>query len=498
MSVSDRQAPVGPELVVSGISGLDRILHGGFLRGNVILVEGAPGTGKSTLGLEFLYRGARDFGEPGLLVLFDVAPDRVARAAGSFGWDLRALERERRLKIVFTTRRTFEQELQDGDSLLIEEAREIGARRIVVDGLGAGAVRAVDRVRERFHSHAAGLQREGLTAMFALDVPAGARAHLAALPAAEFVADTIVLLRLEPDGRKVTRSLEVAKSRGQAVELGRHSMLIGAGGIEVYPVVLPQRRAFAGYDPAVRLTTGVPGLDELVNGGLYRASATLVLGPAGTGKSLLGLQFLAEGGARGEHGLLISLEEPASQVIAGAATVGIDLRSHLERGTVRVWSPTPEEIEPARHLYRLEEHVAEVQPLRVVIDSLSAYGAIAQGLVLRDLLHSILTLLKASYVTTIGIMEDHARQLPPSSLFDNMLRLDLVDAVDAIRLVLRVVKLRANPSARGARECEIAPGVGLRVLPGSVPGGTPSPHAGAPGAVSHTRDRLAPPADGGA
>jgi circadian clock protein KaiC len=121
--------------VRTGIAGLDDILGGGLLRGSVVLVEGTAGTGKTTLGMEFIYRGATEFDEPGLIVLFEVSPDKLVRDAALFGWDLPELERQGRLKIVFTTRQVFQQEIQQADSLLLEEAAAIRARRIFVDGL---------------------------------------------------------------------------------------------------------------------------------------------------------------------------------------------------------------------------------------------------------------------------------------------------------------------------------------------------------------------------
>src|SRR5687768_13509551 len=124
------------DLVKTGIEGLDDILSGGLMRGSVVLVEGTAGTGKTTLGVEFVYRGATAFDEPGLIVLFEVSPDKLERDAAGFGWDLPALEREGRLRIVFTTRAVFRQELEQADSLLLEEAAKMGARRIFVDGVG--------------------------------------------------------------------------------------------------------------------------------------------------------------------------------------------------------------------------------------------------------------------------------------------------------------------------------------------------------------------------
>src|SRR5437879_5217874 len=178
-----------PRQVKTGIKGLDEVLFGGIPRGNITLVAGAAGTGKTTLGVEFVYRGARQFSEPGVIVLFEVAPDKLMRDAALFGWDLRELERDGRLKLVFTTRQLFQQELQRADSPLLAEAAEIGARRIFVDGLVRLPEPNGGDPREAFHFLAEGLHRENLTAMLALESTfvdtAAARAP------DEFVRDTV-------------------------------------------------------------------------------------------------------------------------------------------------------------------------------------------------------------------------------------------------------------------------------------------------------------------
>src|SRR5205823_11603432 len=195
-----------PDLQKTGIKGLDEVLFGGVPRRNIILVAGTAGTGKTTLGVEFVYRGAREFNEPGVIVLFEVAPDKLIRDAAFFGWDLRELERDGRLKLVFTTRQLFQQELRRADSPLVAEAAEIGARRIFVDGLVRLPEPNGGDPRETFHFLARGLHRENLPALLPLEPllsdPAAARAPRVV------VAGTIALLSIEPVHHAVLRSLE--------------------------------------------------------------------------------------------------------------------------------------------------------------------------------------------------------------------------------------------------------------------------------------------------
>src|ERR1700692_3488601 len=115
------------ELVRTGISGLDAILMGGIPRTNVILVEGTTGSGKTLLGVEFIYRGITQFNEPGIIVVFEVSPDKLIRDAARLGWDLAALQEQKKLQIVFTSPQVLDQELRSADSLLLETAAEIGA-----------------------------------------------------------------------------------------------------------------------------------------------------------------------------------------------------------------------------------------------------------------------------------------------------------------------------------------------------------------------------------
>jgi circadian clock protein KaiC len=476
------------DLVKIGIEGLDDVLSGGLLRGSIVLVEGSAGTGKTTLGMEFIYRGATEFNEPGLIVLFEVSPDKLIRDAALFGWDFAELERQRRLKIVFTTRQVFQQEIQQADSLLLDEAAGIGAQRIFVDGLVRRTTGGNDsrNVPEMFNLLAEGLQRERLTAMLGVEVAATDEAQLGALVPEEFIADTIIRLRLEPRERAVQRSLEIVKARGQDYRLGRHSVAIIDGkGIEIYRRVQAPRELHreeaAAFDPSTRIATGVPGLDELMSGGLFLGSTTLVVGITGSGKSVMALQYVAEGARRNERSVMLTLDEPPAQVLRNAASIGIDLKPAIDKGLVRLVYDRPQEIEIDRHFLQIENLVKDFRPRRAVIDSLSTYGSSLgpTGRSFRDFFHAVVALMKEHQVTTLYNHENPellgmSSVMGPygvSSLVDNVMLLNWVELADTFRQALTIAKMRANAFDRTTHECEIVNGTGMRVLPREIPAG---------------------------
>src|SRR5206468_2158221 len=303
----------------------------------------------TTLGLEFVYRGATEFDEPGLIVLFEVSPLKVIRDAAQFGWNFPELERRGKIRIIFTTRSVLQQELQQADSLLLAEAAKIGARRIFIDALGPALA----------------------------DLPngngdAGGNGHR-----------------------------EVFNTLAQALRI------VAGRGIEVYrrvqaPRDVTRERA-ASFDPHTRIATGVPGLDEVVNGGYFLGSTTLVVGVSGVGKSVMGLQYIAEGARRGERGLMFSLDETPAQIQRNAKSLGIELEPQITRGMVRVQYDTPQEIEVDRHFYQIEQMVEDFKPTRVVIDSLSTYGSALGSSVriFRDFFHAMVALMKQHQVAAI-------------------------------------------------------------------------------------------------
>ena len=289
---------------------------------------------------------------------------------------------------------------------------------------------------------------------------------------------------MEDQQRAVSRSIEIVKSRGQDFQMGRHTFrIIDGRGLHVYRRVQAPRKASrdraAAFDPNTRLSSGIPGLDELLNGGYFVGSTTVVAGISGVGKSVMGLQFIAEGARRGERSLMLSLDEQVEQIMRNAASVGIDLPAQIKSDLVRVEYEPPQEIEVDVHFYHIEELVKEFKPKRVVIDSLSTYGSNlgTKGRIFRDFFHGLVALMKEHQIVAVynhenpemlgmnSMMGDFAM----SSLVDNIILMNWVELGDSFRLGMTIAKMRANPVDRITRECEVLDGQGMRVLPRALP-----------------------------
>jgi circadian clock protein KaiC len=369
--------------------------------------------------------------------------------------------------------------------MLLDEAEKIGAKRIFIDGAAGllGTRAGHEDSREAFHILAQGLQRANLTAVLALEAvaldPNGAQSLYE-----ESIADTVIRLRLEEVARAVVRSVEIAKSRGHEFQMGRHSLrIIDGNGIEIYRRVQAPRKASreraAAFDPTSRVSTGVPGLDELVNGGYFLGSTTVVGGISGAGKSVMALHYLAEGARREERSLLLTLDEQVPQVLRNAASIGIDLQPAIERGVVRLYYDAPQELEIDAHFHKIEQIIEQFKPRRVVIDSLATYGSAlgTQGRVFRDFFHALIALMKEHQIAAVYNHENPEMfgissmmgEFAMSSLVDNILLLNFVELGDTFRVALTIGKMRSNPVNRASHEVEIADGKGMRVLPRGLP-----------------------------
>src|ERR1700719_2515519 len=399
------------DLIQTGIYGLDQIFLGGILKGNLILVQGAAGVGKTLLGLEFIYRGITEHDEPGIIVVFETSPKKLIRDAMGFGWNLDELQQQNKLKIIFTSPKVLDQELRSPDSLLLETAAEIGARRIFIDGIsllgtvatGNGDPNGAPSYRELLQQLIEGLQRENLTAMLSHEVLAH-QEHSAALEAAEFLADTVIVLKREHLHRSIHRNLEVLKSRGQDYEAGKHTLRITAGkGLEVFRRVQIQARGLQAQPTSVtkRSLIGCEPLDALIGGGIFDGSTTMVVGISGAGKTVLGVQTLLEGALKqGKRGLLVSLDEHPAQILRNAETLGLNLKEQVDAGNIQVFYDSPQELEIDAHFDLIIRTIEKHKIQRLLIDGMTSYSnAIGDQTLYRDFIHSLVAYSKHRLMT---------------------------------------------------------------------------------------------------
>jgi circadian clock protein KaiC len=466
----------------TGIKGLDSILLGGIPRTNVILVQGVTGSGKTLMGMEFIYRGITQFNEPGLIVVFETNPDKLIRDAAGFGWNLEELQREKKLQIIFTSPQVFDQELRSPDSLLMETASEMGAQRIFVDGVGlltpvpGGINFAKSGFRELFQQLIESVNRENLTAMFSLE--AGTTADsIATVEMADFIADTVIEMGRKRRGRHIQRSVEVIKSRGQDYEAGEHTLLIiGGQGLEVFRRVQAPLRAHLTQPTSdtKQSLIGVDALDVLTGGGIFEGSTTMVVGVSGVGKTVLSTQILREGARNHKtRGLLVSLDEHPAQIIRNASTLGLDIEDQVADGTIRIMFESPQELDIDAHFNRIIQLVEKHDIKRMVIDGMTSYStAIGEISVYRDFFHAIVAYTKQRLMTAFFNYENpeflgissYMPDFPVNSIVDNLVLMNLVEINNALHRCISVVKSRGTKHSFDTREFEIGQG-GISLVP---------------------------------
>src|SRR6202047_3810718 len=501
------------DLIQTGISGLDRVFLGGILKGNLILVQGAAGVGKTLLGLEFIYRGITEYDEAGIIVVFETSPKKLPRDATGFGWNLDKMQQRKKLKIIFTSPKVLDQELRSPDSLLLETAAEIGAQRIFIDGIsllgtlatgnGAGGNGAAS-YRELLQQFIEGLQRENLTAMLSHEGLAH-QEESSAWEVAEFLADTVIVLQREHRHRSIHRSLEIMKSRGQDYEAGKHTLRITAGkGLEVFRRVQIRARGVQAQPTSVtkRSLIGCAPLDALIGGGIFEGSTTMVVGISGAGKTVLGVQLLLEGALKqGKRGLLVSLDEHPAQILRNAETLGLNLKKQIDTGMIQVLYDSPQELEIDVHFDLIIRTIEKHKMERLLIDGMTSYSnALKDQALYRDFIHSLVAYSKHHLMTTFFNYENPelfgvTHYMPDyaiSSIVDNLILLNFVELGASLRRAITVAKARGSEHQFVTREFTIGPG-GISLVPLEEGKGLPVlPFQSYYGLLSRAPTRLSP------
>ena len=467
-------------LIKTGIKGLDTILLGGIPRTNVILLQGVIGSGKTLMGAEFIYRGITQFNEPGLIVVFETNPDKLIRDAAGFGWNLEELQEQNKLQIVFTTPQVFEQEMRSPNSLLIETAIEMGAKRMFVDGIGllspGRGASSVREYRELLQQLFESINRENLTAVLSLEL-GSATDVIATVEEVGFLADTVIQLGRERIGRRIQRNLEVLKSRGQDFDPGEHTLQITGGkGLEIFRRVQAPLRANSKQPTSsmMRSVIGVEAIDTLIGGGIFDGSTTMVVGVSGVGKTVLGTQILREGSLKQKtRGLLISLDEHPAQIVRNAQTLGLNLEEQVADGTIRIMFESPQELDIDSHYARIIQLIEEHDVQRLVIDGMTSYStAIGDVGVYRDFFHAMVAYSKHRLMTTFFNYENpeflgitsYMPDFPVSSIVDNLILMSLVEINNSLHRCISVVKSRGSKHSFDTREFVIGQG-GISLVP---------------------------------
>ncbi|MHB8872370.1 MAG: ATPase domain-containing protein [Myxococcaceae bacterium] len=436
----------------TGISQLDDLLGEGIPRGSSLLIAGVAGTGKTALLLEFISRGAQA-GERGIIFSFEETKERLLATARGLGLGLDAELERGMAEIIFIPQPDImvEQHLL----MMRERIEATQAKRVAVDSISVFLHKIHDSQidREKTFQLASIIQNNQAVGFLATDIPYGAN-QLSRFGVEETVVDGVILLSSTELGLERQRWIEVYKLRNTAHSKGRHSIVIGRGGIRVFPRYDPEDQ-LVGPPPALelsrRLASGVPGLDELLGGGLLERSVTLVSGSAGIGKSTLSLQFLVEGVKRNEPGLYVTMDEGPAQVLNAAGALGLPVKQATEAGLVEVAYFSRDAMRASQFLAVLTEKIRAREVRRLVIDGASPMlmGPAHEGLL--RLLHGLVVRFKALGVTTLLTLESASMRSTEAGdeqalapVADNLLMLRYAEAQGVWRPTVTIVKTRGS------------------------------------------------------
>jgi circadian clock protein KaiC len=459
--IAKTPAPTLPKCP-TGITGLDEITEGGLPRGRTTLVCGSAGSGKTLLGMEFLVRGAMDFGEPGVFIAFEETADELTQNVASLGFDLMGLA-ERHLIHVDHVRVERDQidvaGEYDLDGLFIRIGHAIDtikAKRVALDTIETlfGGLSNESILRSELRRLFRWLNDRGVTTVITGERGSGPSFTRHGLE--EYVSDCVVILDHRVNEQVSTRRLRVVKYRGSTHGANEYPFLIDQGGISVLPVTSLGLQHEVSEE---RVSSGVPRLDAMLGGkGFFRGSSVLVSGTAGTGKSSLAASFADATCRRGDRCLYLSFEESQGQMVRNMRSIGLDLEPWITQGLLRFHATRPTLSGLEMHLLAIHKLVDEVRPAVVVVDPVSAFVSPGDQFDAGSMMLRLVDFLKSRQITafltnlvTSGQAHE-ATELTISSLIDTWLLVRDIELGGERNRGLYVLKSRGMAHSNQIRE----------------------------------------------
>ncbi len=452
----------GTTQCASGIAGLDEILMGGFPSDRVYLVQGNPGVGKTTLAMQFLLEGVKK-GETGLYITLSETKEELELVAASHGWDLSginmfelsAVEEKLRDGSESTFFHPSEVELNKTAEALLEEVRRVKPARCVFDSLSEMRLLAETPLRYRrqileLKDFFAGRK---CTTLLLDDLSGGSRD----LQIESLAHGVISMNRLAPEYGNYRRQLTVQKIRGVRFCEGNHDFIINRGGLSVFPRLVAQGQV-RDFEPE-SFPSGNTQLDKLLGGGLDRGTSTMLIGPAGTNKSTIAIQFAIAAAARNEKVLYFTFDETLGILTNRARNLGMEMRPHIESGVIELTQIDPAELSPGELVDRIRHSVMSGGVRMVVIDSINGYlNAMPAERYLNLQLHELLAFLNQQGIISIIILGQHGlvgtmqTNVDLTYLADTVVLLRYFESQGAVKQALSILKKRSGNHERMIRE----------------------------------------------
>lgn len=446
---SSAKQATGIVKVETQIKGLDEILHGGLPQGRTTLVGGGPGTGKTLLGLEFLYHGAI-CGDAGLFLSFEEPSERIRQNTASFGWDLESLEKDGKLCLL--EGKIEPEAVISGDfnlrgllAIIEGKAKAMGAERIVIDALDILLRIFNDSNREQqqvFMLHK-WLTKQGLTAILTsknLKTPDIS----SPFDYLDFMVDCVIYLDQRITEQVNTKRVQVIKYRGSSYGSNEYPFLVIDSGMFFDPISDMELN----YESSsARISSGNPSLDVILGGGYQTGSCILISGATGTGKTSIASTLAQSACENGQKVLYVNFEESRDGMLAGMRSLGIDLRPALQNSSLQVTSVMPESRGTEEHLYDKVTAINSFRPDHIVVDAISACERIAGKRASFDFIMRLIHFCKKKGITVILI--NQARDTPHeisgigiSSIIDTIITLNYTVTGNETGRILQIIKSR--------------------------------------------------------